>query len=215
MASFTITNYTDTSVTIKVTGITSGQEIRFYVREDPDPGYSAADKTYTASATYMTRTLSGLSPGKDYACNVKLDGTTWIGVQYFTTAESSVSVEEWSWTSSNGNASASQTKSAYSAAANKGSTGKFSYLVWNDMVDKVYEILDATDGAWNSKYASYSATKMSSSDKSLTAKRFNSLRYNIGLHYSTGIGEVYRGDTVYGWYFTTLANCINSWIGEL
>lgn len=215
MAQFTITNYTDTSVTIKVTGIKSGQEIRFYVRKDPDPGYGAVDKTYTASATYMTRTLSGLSPETNYACNVKLDDTTWIGTQYFTTEESSVSVEEWSWNSSNGSASATQTKSAYNAITNKGTTDGFSYLVWNDMVDKVYEILDAIGGSWNSKYASYSATKMSSTDKSLTAKRFNSLRYNIGLHYSTEIDEVYRGDTVYGRYFTMLSNCINSWIGGL
>lgn len=214
MASFTITNYTDTSVTMRVTGLTVGQEVRFYVREDPDPGYGAADKTYTASATYMTRTLSGLSPETDYACNVKLDDTTWIGTQYFTT-KSSVSVDEWSWSTSNGNASTAQTKAAYSAVTSKGSTDEFSYLVWNDMVDKVYEILDATNDSWNSKYATYAATKMSSSDKSLTAARFNSLRYNIGLRYSTGINEVAKGDTVYGWYFTTLANCINNWIGEL
>lgn len=214
MASFSISGYTDTSVTMRVTGITSGQTVRFYVREDPDPGYGAADKTYTASATYMTRTMYGLSPDTDYACNVKIDDETWIGTKYFTT-ESSISVEEWSWNTSNGNASAAQTRAAYNAVSNKGSTGAFSYLVWNDMVDKVYEILDATGDSWNTKYASYAATKMSSSDKAITAKRFNSLRYNIGLRYSTGISDVYRGGTVYGWYFTTLAYCINQWINSL
>lgn len=213
MASFAIKKYTDASVTIEVTGISKGQTVRFYIREDPDPGYSTVDKNYTASTTHMKKTFSGLSADTEYACNVKVDDD-WIGAQYFTT-DSAISVEEWSWTSSNGNASASQTKVAYNAVANKGSIDNFSYLVWNDMVDKVYEILDAIGDSWSAKYASYTLTKMSSADKLLTAKRFNSLKHNIELRHSTGIGEVSNGDTVYGWYFRTLANCINSWIGTL
>lgn len=212
MASFKISSYTESSVTIAVTGIQSGQTIRFYVRQDPSPGYADADKTYTASATYMTRTLSGLSAGTDYACNVKVDDD-WIGTQYFTT-DSSIAVDEWSWSSSNGSATASQTSKALSAVKNKGSLLNFSYLVWNDMVDKVKEVQEAKGESWMTKYASYSATRMSSSDKKLTATRFNSLRYNIGYYYSTGISEVKKGDIVYGYYFTTLANCINNWIAE-
>lgn len=212
MASFKISSYTDSSVTIAVTGIQSGQTIRFYVREDPG-NTTAADKSYTASATYMTRTLSGLSPDTDYACSVKVDDS-WIGTQYFTTESSSISVEEWSWSSSNGTATSSQTSKALSAVKNKGSLLNFSYLVWNDLVDKVKEVQDAKGKSWITKYASYSATKMSSSDKRLTATRFNSLRYNIGYYYSTGIPEVSKGDIVYGYYFTTLANCINQWIAE-
>lgn len=137
-----------------------------------------------------------------------------ITVELDTTVETDApAVEPWSWSNSNGSASASQTRAAYSAIQNNGSLDNFSYLVWNDMVDKVKEVLDATGDSWNNRYASYSATKMSSSDKRLTAARFNSLRHNIGTHYSTGITDVYRGDTIYGWYFTTLANCLNSWIG--
>lgn len=212
MASFKISSYTDSSVTIAVTGIQSGQTIRFYVREDPG-NTAAADKSYTASATYMTRTLSGLSPDTDYACNVKVDDS-WIGTQYFTTESAAISVEEWSWSSSNGTATSSQTSKALSAVKNKGSLLNFSYLVWNDMVDKVKEVQEAKGKSWMTKYASYSATKMSSSDKRLTATRFNSLRYNIGYYYSTGIPEVSKGNIVYGYYFTTLANCINQWIAE-
>lgn len=212
MASFKISSYTDSSVTIAVTGIQSGQTIRFYVREDPG-NTTAADKSYTASATYMTRTLSGLSPDTDYACNVKVDDS-WIGTQYFTTESASILVEEWSWSSSNGTATSSQTSKALSAVKNKGSLLNFSYLVWNDLVDKVKEVQEAKGKSWMTKYASYGATKMSSSDKQLTATRFNSLRYNIGYYYSTGIPEVSKGDIVYGYYFTTLANCINQWIAE-
>ena len=83
---------------------------------------------------------------------------------------------------------------------------------FNDMVNKVKEILDSQGLSWNSRFASYAGTLMGSGSRTLTATKFNSLRYNIGLHYSTGIDTVYRGDTVYGWYFTTLASCINYWL---
>lgn len=213
MASFFITDCTEHSVTIHVAEIESGQTIRFYVREDPDPGYAEADETYTAYSSNVTQTFYGLSPETDYACNVNIDGV-WLGTQYFTT-ERSVSVDVWSWYASNGNASTAQTKAAYDAITNNGHTNEFSYLVWNDMVDKVYEILDATGDSWNTRYASYSETKMSISDKTITAQRFNSLRCNIELHCHTGIREVSPGDTVYGWYFITLASCINQCIDSL
>lgn len=160
-------------------------------------------------------TFSSLSPGTSYDISVSITAPGWtITVELDTTAETDeVSVEPWSWTRSNGSASASQTRAAYSAVTNNGSLSKFSYLVWNDLVDKVKEVLDANGYSWRTNYATYSETKMSSSSKVLTAKRFNSLRYNIGYHYSTGISEVSRGDIVYGWYFTTLANCLNNWIG--
>lgn len=210
MASFTV-SCTDTTVTMRVSGIKSGQKVRFYVRIDPGSTVYA-DSTYTATSTSMTKTFSGLKSGTDYACNVNLDGSTWIGTKYFTTDFPAAKIEPWSWTSSNGNATSSQTSSAYNSVRNNGSLGDFSYLVWNDMVDKVKEVLDAKGLSWNSNFASYASTKMSYNDKVLTAERFNSLRYNIGLHYSTGIGTVSKGDIVYGWYFTTLANCINNWI---
>lgn len=211
MASLSV-SCTDTSVTMRVTGIKSGQTIRFYVRYDPDTKVSVVDKKYTASATYMTRTFYGLSPETDYACNVEVD-TDWIGTEYFTTDSPAVTVDSWSWSSSNGSATASQTQAAYSAIRNHGKVSNFSYLVWNDLVDKVREVQEAKGVSWSTNYLSLSRTKMSASDKKLTAARFNSLRYNIGIYYSTGIQEVSRGDTVYGYYFTTLTNCINNWIG--
>ena len=83
------------------------------------------------------------------------------------------------------------------------------------MCDKVMEVLDAIGDSWNNHYASYNSTRMTSSNKTLTAARFNSLRYQIGSHESTEINEVSAGDTVYGWYFTTLANKLNSWINSI
>lgn len=122
-------------------------------------------------------------------------------------------VSPWDWAISNGSASAEQTQTASNSATKGGVVSGFSYLVWNDMVDKVKAILDATNDVWDSRYADYEATKMTSSDRKLTAKRFNSLRYNIGIE--TGIGEVAKGDIVYGSYFRTLASKISFWIYEL
>lgn len=124
-------------------------------------------------------------------------------------------VEPWDWTASNGSATAAQTKAAYGAITSKGAVSNFSYLVWNDMVDKVLEIMDAAGVTWNTKFASAASTKMTSSNKTLTATRFNSLRHNIGLYSSTGIGDVAAGQLVYGAYFITLTSCMNDWLSTI
>lgn len=124
-------------------------------------------------------------------------------------------IPKWDWFESNGIASAMTTITAYNASAAGGSCSDFSYTVWNDMCNKVKDILDYTGESWNTNFDTFANTKMSSSDKTLTAKRFNSLRYNIGLRSSTGISTVSKGDIVYGQYFRTLADSINSWIDSL
>ena len=163
----------------------------------------------------MTKT--GLKPGTRYSVSIEAEDlvTGWSNSWSDRVTTDKILVSAWNWSSSNGTASASQTKAAYTALTNNGSTSDFSYLVWNDMCSKVIEIENAAGLTWSTKYASYADTKMSSSDKVLTATRFNSLRYNIGRSYSTGINEVASGDTVYAWYFTTLARCMNEWIDQI
>lgn len=158
-----------------------------------------------------------VTAGTTYYIWVKsYDGTdTGTTTLYIVPPAATTVVEKWSWTKSNNNATASQTQKAYTAITNKGYVTDFSYIVWNDLVDKVKEILDATGGSWDASYTTFAAAKMTSSDKTLTAAKFNSLRYNIGSHYSTGIAEKIPGDYVYGWYITTLAECINGWIDSL
>lgn len=121
----------------------------------------------------------------------------------------------WSWSASNGSATTSQTQSAYTAITNKTATTNFSYLVWNDMVDKVKAALDCVGESWDSTYATYENTKMSSSDKILTATRFNSLRFNIGSHEATGIADKSKDEYVYGEYFTILTDKLNTWINSI
>ena len=163
----------------------------------------------------MTKT--GLKPGTRYSVSIEAEDlvTGWSNSWSTRVTTDKIVVAAWSWSSSNGTASASRTKAAYNALINNGSTSDFSYLVWNDMCSKVIEIENAAGLTWSTKYASYADTKMSSSDKVLTATRFNSLRHNIGRSYSTGINEVASGDTVYAWYFTTLARCMNEWIDQI
>lgn len=126
-------------------------------------------------------------------------------------------IEKWSWYDSNGRATSDQTYAAYQAVSNKGNVSDFSYLVWNDLCAKVYAIRSAVGGigAWDTAYGSYSAAQMTSSDRKLTAARFNNLKNQIGTQIGTGISDVSKGDKVYGSYFITLANRINYWIDRL
>lgn len=125
------------------------------------------------------------------------------------------SIAKWDWYSSNGSASANVTLNSYYALNKDNPTSDFSHLVWNDMVDKVMRIIESTGNTWWSEYSSYYDTKMHSKPYELTADMFNSLRYNIGARYSTGINEVSPGDCVYADYFITLTNCMNEWIDTL
>ncbi len=222
MASYTV-SCTTTSVTFRVTGLTKGQYVQLYVRLESGSN-AVISESYTASGSSLTRSFSGLSPGTDYAANVKVGATgssaTWLGKKSFTTkGESKPSVDKWSWNRSNGSASASQTMAAYSAVTSKGLTSSISYLVWNDMVDKVDELVRAFGKSWNSGYASLGSTRMSSYNKDITAVRFNSLRLNLSLSgshsFSAYIPTVSRGDTVYGSYFTGIATEINRLVDKL
>ena len=97
-----------------------------------------------------------------------------------------------------------------------------SYSKWNSLINKIEELLDTGHyGSWRTSSAngatlSASGAKMDSSDKVLTAERFNSVRYNIDYYSptSTGISKVSRGYPVLAEYFDSLEEAINDWIDE-
>ena len=124
-------------------------------------------------------------------------------------------IDKFYWNQSNGSASAQATQTAYSVVSGNGYVDDFSYLVWNDIVDKVKEVLDESGFYWDTAYATYENTKMSAVDKTLTAARFNSARYNVGIHCATGIDEKHSDDTAYGSYILTLVSKLNEWIDTL
>lgn len=181
-----------------------------YIAYDDDSGsgnnfkitcdLNADDKIYL-----WIRSYTGLETGD---ITLYIDGAT----------EPEISVQKWSWTDSNGTATTNETINAKTAISNGGAVSNFSYKVWNDMCDKVAAIIDAENDAWYEDYDSIANTKIASSDKTLYAGKFNSLRFNIGARAnapSTGIVEKSPGDVVVGDFFITLADCINSWIDNL
>lgn len=181
-----------------------------------------------------TVSFTGLDPDTKYyiVCDVWRTDTD-RRITYFRhteyTAEPEILVDYWSWTSSNGSATSAQTKKAYTAITSKGKLTDFSYLVWNDMVDKAVEILNASGKTWLTKnentgatYTTAANTKMTSSDRRMTALRFNSLKFQIGnkigtgtTNYPSGIQDVERGDKILGEYFVIFGSKFNDWIDKV
>ena len=128
---------------------------------------------------------------------------------------STTTVNKWDWYASNGSADADETYDAYIAVSYKEITTNFSHKVWNDLVKKVYDILDEKGLEWDTYYATYENTRMTTYPYELTADMFNSLRNNLKFVYDSGIGRVEPGDDVLGSYFTTLAQSINYAIDDL
>lgn len=175
-----------------------------------------------ASESKVT-TFRGLEPSTRYTvyATVSSGDGDWEFTKNVTTEAEEVEepdLEPWSWDASNGSATTAQTKQAYYFITNQGKTKSFKYLVWNDIVDKLNSILDATGHTWDVTYATLADTKMTSDDKVLTAERFNSVRNNIRMRYSVSDSEIplaATGKTVKGSYFTAITDALNGWIGSL
>ena len=205
---------TSNSITVTITDRGDYRYFSYSLRNASNTTILEGPTDYASTRSY---TFSGLDPQTRYRVYVSWSTSTTGEGNYdweYATTNAQLSVPYWDWTKSNGTATAAQTQLAYTAVTTKLATRNFRYTVWNDLVYKVADILDALGYTWNSRYAALSGTLMTSTDRTLTAGRFNSLRYNVGLHYSTGISEVSSGDTCYGSYFTTLTDKINDWIDE-
>ena len=160
--------------------------------------------------------LSGLEPNTTYVVNY--EGINDYGAGGYMSSGISFTTKSlyWSWETSNGSATDSQTQAAYYAIANNGKLTDFSYLVWNDMCDFILTVMQTKGHSWIDYIygLTFNETLMTSDDKYMTAARFNSLRYNVGCIYSTGISEVSKGDIIYGSYFVDLMDKVNEWIDE-
>lgn len=99
----------------------------------------------------------------------------------------------WSWTSAE-----------LSTFNNHGDPKDILYTRWNEFVDKV-----SAFRLYKGKSAVSSAAKMNSSDKVMTATRFNLVRAAIDEMISTGLPVVQKNDPCIGGYFVTLANRLN------
>ena len=229
MASISYDNITTNSAEITVTGLQVVNYKRifyFYLNDDYKGSRSLAAKS--EDDVYFT--FRNLSAGTSY--NIKVSVFKVISGQddeWLTNIEDSFQTEEipvlpWTWNDCQtiegdvGEASDLETMSAYSAITKQMETTEFSYKVWNDLCAKTREVRSARgSSSWRSDFLSYSDTLMSSSDKILTAERFNSLRINIvSMQDVSSIPyPVIKGGEVYGSYFTTLTNALNREIANL
>lgn len=214
------TKCTTDSISARLVGVNTDYprnrvRLTLYVAGSQVTSFTFTGVPSSGTTKWMTKT--GLKPGTRYSVSIEAEDlvTGWSNSWSTRVTTDKIVVAAWNWNASNGDASAALTKAAKYAVDHKGSLSDFSYKVWNDMCKKVLDIENAAGLQWNPKYAEYLDTKMSSTDKVLTADRFNSLRYNIGRSYSTGIDEVKSGWPVLGSYFVTLTDCMNAWINEL
>lgn len=83
------------------------------------------------------------------------------------------------------------------------------YTRWNDFVDQVEIIRNWYNDTYGTDVPSVLSAKLSSANKTLTATKFNTVRFSIGSMNATGITDRYAGDPVLGSYFITLANKLN------
>lgn len=121
-------------------------------------------------------------------------------------------IEEFDWDSSNGWASAEQTQKAYNALVNKGKLKDFSYHVWNDMVEKLLEVIVAERYSWESDVATVTNTKMTSIDRAMTAVRFNSFAGNMVGYGLSSWTSVKKGDPIIAQTFLDLVDALNAYI---
>lgn len=138
-------------------------------------------------------------------------------VYYYFYGYKEPSVAYWTWDDQNysDGANAIFVRAARDAVNQRNKCSLFRHTVWNDLVRKTKEMREAKgeSPAWNARYATEEETKMgpAEEDRKLTSKKFNSLRYNIGLVESTGITEdmCAPGEPVKGEYFMTLTAALN------
>lgn len=144
--------------------------------------------------------------------------------------------EPFLWSQSNGEASLEQTQESFNTLYNKDMCYKFSYLVWNDLVDKLNDALTQAGLTWKTTYGTVSSTKLTDKLTDFTARRFNSVAYNIdhlinnswkwavvpdingflGRTRVKGYRDVgVSADIVYGWYLIELARVVNLFIDIL
>lgn len=186
MASFSV-SCGETTVTMKVSGLKSGQSVRFYVRINPGSTVYV-DSTYTATSSSMTKTFNGLKAGTDYACNVKLGNKDWIGTQYFTTNKASKPrPDNWNW---------------YSSISSGGSIG-LSALEWNDFTARI------NDFRTYKSLSKYSFTKVSRG-MDISASIMNEAVAAIRAMNSNVPNNVYAGNNISASFFISLKNALNN-----
>lgn len=223
--SITVTGSTSTSITIRLSSIADATYYRIAYRKSSETSPTIVE---ISGRVY---TITGLSPATEYAINYR--GCNADGMGPYMDApllqSTAAPLSLWSWTASNGTATAEQVRAAYAAITSKGKTYDFSRLVWNDLADNTLAALVESGLSWDSIYTTLADAKMTAGGDALTAKRFNSLVKNLRYPWMywackperygyLGRLAVSSGDIVYGAYLLELAHILNVMVdavGEL
>lgn len=123
MASFSIESVTHDTVTISLSGLTYGDEVRVFIRlaDDPDDTTKDVTGTYTGSSLMQ---FTGLEADTEYAINVQINGSDWIGAQTFwTDAVTGTRPDDWEWYST----------------IEQGAEFSLTAEEWNDFCDRINE----------------------------------------------------------------------------
>lgn len=206
--SMTLESVTMNSITVTITPIKNAVSYYILCRNST----SGAEVDITTNK--MTNTIQGLLPNTTYVLNyygIDSYGSTGPYMPTGLTVKTKQSIDPWDWNASNGSATATQTKTAYNAVTQKGKLSDFSYLVWNDIVNKTNTVLAARSLTWDNTYSTKSSTEMSSASKTMTAARFNAVWWNLSRMVKVGLGQNPRapGEVILGSYFTALTDAIN------
>ena len=155
--------------------------------------------TYTTDANY-----NPLEAGKKYwiQFTVKDRAGNYSAKKYASCTVSVPRPGNWSWTQAELN--------AFNGVVGY-SISTVTYERWNSFVNRIADFAKWKIGNSYTEYDLGNAL-MTSSDKKLTASRFNKVKYAIGSMSPTGSGisDVKSGDPVYGWYFIQLRDKLNS-----
>ena len=191
MASYFIRDYTDTSVTIVVQGLTAGvSTYKYFIRLTSDPSDSTVSTgLITAGASTAVRTFSGLQPNTSYTANVSVDGA-WLGATTFTTAKSgSTRPSDWSWQSTIGS----------------GKTVKISASEWNNFCSRI-NAFRTYKGL--SSYSFTSATQGADISAAIVNQAWTAINAISG--HGTMPSKAVSGGPMYASFFTGLASALNA-----
>lgn len=82
MATVSARNITSTSVTVRVTGVKSGDKLYFFVRLQSDSSDVSGYAYDSASSTSAEADIGGLEPGTNYLANVRINGKWATAVKF-------------------------------------------------------------------------------------------------------------------------------------
>ena len=232
MAEIVASIITTNSITIYLDGLDSdwkrgGRYVQYiivctspilYVNKEQylDGGITSSLENTDASQRYVI--IDGLNNGSKYTITaaVYADDTKTERIATLRTEITTlpgVVPNKWSWEFSNGSATDTETQNAKRAIDKTSGyyVRDFDYYVWNDLVNKLNEVVFYKGNDWDSTYLSAYETTMYGGDTFLTADRFNSVRKQLWF-LTSAVPYVNTKDEVIGEYFIALTNKINEWI---